>query len=143
FMLGHIHRHQLWRQGGQAVAYAGSIGRFHYGEEGEKGFLVWDVQADGAQVVLLPTPARRTIDLCFDGPPDLARIEREAHSGTLDGTYVRVRWAVGEAERNQVDRAAIERALRGSAGMKLEGRVLPLQRPRAAGIGAASTLAQQ
>jgi exonuclease SbcD len=143
FMLGHIHRHQLWRQGGQAIAYAGSIGRFHYGEEGEKGFLVWDVEADGAKALLVPTPSRRTVDLCFDGPPDLARIEREVQAGALDGVHVRVRWVVDESKRNEVDRAAIERALRCAAGVKLEGRMLPLQRPRAAGIGAAPTMAAQ
>jgi exonuclease SbcD len=42
FMLGHIHRHQAWEQesiaGRQCIAYPGSIGRFHYGEEGDKGF---------------------------------------------------------------------------------------------------------
>ena len=44
FLLGHIHRHQVWRSeaaaGQQCIAYPGSIGRFHYGEEGDKGFLV-------------------------------------------------------------------------------------------------------
>jgi hypothetical protein len=43
FMLGHIHRHQHWEQGGRIVAYAGSIGRFHHGEVGDKGFVLWEV----------------------------------------------------------------------------------------------------
>jgi exonuclease SbcD len=41
-LLGHIHRHQAWTQGEgerrQCIAYAGSIGRFHHGEQGDKGF---------------------------------------------------------------------------------------------------------
>ena len=45
FMLGHIHRHQAWdcegRHGHHRIAYAGSIGRFHYGEEGDKGWRLW------------------------------------------------------------------------------------------------------
>ena len=53
FMLGHIHRHQAWEQesraGRQCIAYPGSIGRFHYGEEGGKGFLFWEVDADQAR----------------------------------------------------------------------------------------------
>jgi len=50
FLLGHIHRHQAWTAEGaagrQCIAYAGSIGRLHYGEEGEKGFLLWEIDAD-------------------------------------------------------------------------------------------------
>jgi exonuclease SbcD len=143
FMLGHIHRHQSWRQGGQVIAYAGSIGRFHYGEEGDKGFLLWELGPQRTDVTLHPTPARRTVDLCFDGPPDLERLQQAAASGALDGVHVRVRWSVGEAERHQVDRAAIEHALRGAAAFKLEGRVVPLQRPRAEGMSTAATLACQ
>jgi exonuclease SbcD len=143
FMLGHIHRHQSWRQGAQVIAYAGSIGRFHYGEEGDKGFLVWDLSAERTEMTLHPTPARRTVDLCFDGPPDLARLREVVAAGTLDGAHVRVRWSVGEAQRHHVDRAAIEHALQGAAGVKLEGRVLPLHRPRAEGMSTAATLAAQ
>src|SRR5258708_19641994 len=39
FMLGHIHKAQQWERDGRLVAYPGSIGRFHYGEEGDKGYL--------------------------------------------------------------------------------------------------------
>jgi exonuclease SbcD len=39
FLLGHIHRHQTWAQDGRIVGYAGSIGRFHHGEVGDKGFV--------------------------------------------------------------------------------------------------------
>jgi exonuclease SbcD len=40
FMLGHIHKHQFWERDGCVVAYAGSIGRLHYGEEGDKGLTI-------------------------------------------------------------------------------------------------------
>ena len=46
FLLGHIHKHQLWREGNRLVAYPGSIGRLHYGEEGDKGFILWTVDAE-------------------------------------------------------------------------------------------------
>jgi hypothetical protein len=36
FMLGHIHLHQVWREGNRLVAYAGSIRRLHYGEERQR-----------------------------------------------------------------------------------------------------------
>lgn len=138
FLLGHIHRHQAWEQRGrgglQRIAYAGSIGRFHYGEQGDKGFVLWEVDADGAEFRLVPTPARRTIDLCFEGKPDLDALRRAVAEQDIAGAHVRVRWSVPEEERHAVDRAAIERLLAGAAETKLEGRILPLQRARAAGI---------
>lgn len=67
FMLGHIHKHQVWRDGNRLAAYAGSIGRLHYGEEDEKGFLMWTVYPDGARLDFVPTPARRMLHLDFTG----------------------------------------------------------------------------
>jgi exonuclease SbcD len=143
FMLGHIHRHQCWERDGRLVAYAGSIGRFHYGEEGDKGFLLWDVGAAVARLELVRTPARRTVDLTFDGKPDLERIREAVNTQDLDGAFVRVRWVVADEERGDVDRAAIERELAGAAEVKLEGRVVPVVRSRAAGISRATSLAEK
>ncbi|WOB11230.1 metallophosphatase family protein [Piscinibacter gummiphilus] len=140
FMLGHIHRHQAWEEDGRVVAYAGSIGRFHYGEEGDKGFLMWHVGAATARCELVATPARRTVDLVFAGKPDLAEIERAASTQDLDGAFVRVRWSVADEDRHGVDREAIKRALQGAAGVQLEGRVIPVVRSRAAGISRCANL---
>ncbi len=140
FMLGHIHKHQSWRDGGRVVAYAGSIGRFHHGEIGAKGFLLWEVGAEAAQFELVETPARRTVDLVFDGPPDVEQIARAAQGADIAGTWVRVRWQVGEEERASVDREAIRRALAAAADVQLEGRVVPVVRSRAAGISRAASL---
>jgi DNA repair protein SbcD/Mre11 len=52
FMLGHIHKAQQRKRAGRVVAYPGSIGRFLYGEEGDKGFLMRDVEPGGAQADL-------------------------------------------------------------------------------------------
>ncbi|SFV17823.1 metallophosphoesterase family protein [Pseudoduganella namucuonensis] len=143
FLLGHIHKHQSWRDGAHLIAYPGSIGRLHYGEEGDKGFMVWQVEADGADAVLVPTPARRTHELVFDGPPDLAALEVFAREHDLSDARVRVRWCVAEEARHQVDRDAILAALSGAAGVKLEGRVMPVSRARAAGIARTTHLALQ
>ncbi len=125
FMLGHIHRHQFWEQAGRAgrqcIAYPGSIGRFHYGEEGEKGFLVWEVEADQARFALEPTPARRTVDIVFDGKPDLDALRAAVAWQDIAGAFVRVRWTVADEDRHEVDRRAIERLLEGAAETKLEG----------------------
>lgn len=138
FMLGHIHRHQSWKQQGlageQLIAYAGSIGRFHYGEEGEKGFLLWEVDAKSARCTLEPTPARRTVDIVFEGRPDLDTLREAVARQDIVGSSVRVRWTVAEEDRGTVDRDAIQRVLAGAAETKLEGRIVPVARTRMAGI---------
>ncbi len=147
FLLGHIHRHQGWSQegtaGGQVIAYAGSIGRFHFGEEGDKGFLLWEVEADGASYQLEPTPARRTIDITFEGRPDVAQMREFVARQDLRGASVRVRWVVAEEDRASIDRAAIESALADAAEVKLEGRIVPVQRTRAAGLSRLTSLADK
>ena len=146
-MLGHIHRHQAWEQEGRAgrqcIAYPGSIGRFHYGEEGEKGFLLWGVGADQARFTLEPTPARRTIDIVFEGRPDLDALRAAVTAQDVAGAFVRVRWSVADEDRHAVDRVAIERLLEGAAETKLEGRIVPVVRTRAAGISQVATLAEK
>ena len=147
FMLGHIHRHQSWtadgRAGRQCIAYAGSIGRFHYGEEGEKGFLLWDVAADEARCTLEPTPARRTIDIVFPGKPDLEALRAATAQQDINGAFVRVHWTVAEEDRHAVHREWIEKALVGAAEIKLEGRIVPVVRTRAAGISQLANLSDK
>lgn len=138
FMLGHIHKHQCWRDGARLVAYAGSIGRLHYGEEGDKGFVLWNVYAAGATLDLVPTPARRMVHLEFAGLPDRAAIE--AAAAQVRGAFVRVRWSVAEEERETVDRAAIMAALHEAAEVKLEAHVIPVVRSRAEGISRMQSL---
>lgn len=149
FLLGHIHRHQAWQQDGagghQVIAYAGSIGRFHYGEEGDKGWLLWEVDAEGGNFALRPTPARRTLDLCFEGKPDLDAIRRAMAEREVAGAFVRVRWNVAEEERHEIDRAAITKLLGdgGASECRLEGRIVPVLRTRAAGIAGLAGLPEK
>lgn len=147
FLLGHIHRHQAWEQksraGRQCIAYPGSIGRFHYGEEGEKGFLMWEIDADQVRFALEPTPARCTIDIVFDGKPDLETLRATVAQQDIAGAFVRVRWTIADEDRHEVDRAAIEQLLTGAAETKLEGRIVPVVRTRAAGIAQLETLADK
>lgn len=143
FMLGHIHQHQAWEEGGRWIAYPGSIGRFHYGELGIKGYLLWEVGGATARCAHIPTPARKTLDLVFEGKPDLAAVRDAVQSGDVQGAFVRVRWSVGEEARSEVDRAALQDMLSGAAEVKLEGRVVPVVRTRAAGIAQATALADK
>lgn len=141
FMLGHIHRHQAWEDNGRVVAYAGSIGRLHYGEQGDKGFLLWEIGAAAARYALLPTPAKRTIDITLDGMPDLDALRECARDAAVEGAFVRVRWTMPEEDRHEIDRAAMENIFRNAAELKLEGRVIPVIRTRAAGISQETTVA--
>lgn len=141
FLLGHIHRHQAWQQGRRRAAYPGSIARLHYGEEGPKGWLLWDVQPGAADFEFVETPARRLLHLSFAGRPDMDQVRRTAAQAA--GAYVRVRWEIAEEERASVDRDEIARLFVEAAELKLEGRVVPLQRTRAAGICAAPSLPQK
>lgn len=134
FMLGHIHKHQAWQCNGRVLAYAGSIGRLHYGEQGDKGFLLWEIGAEAARYALVATPARRTIDVVFDAMPDMERLRQIVRETDIGGAFVRVRWTVPEEDAETVDRTAIGRLFAGAAQVRLAGRVIPVVRTRAAGI---------
>jgi len=147
FLLGHIHMHQAWTRtddgGGQCIAYAGSIGRFHYGELGDKGFLLWEVTVHESRFTLEPTPARRTIDVVFEGKPGIAALRATLAGQDVAGAFVRVRWTVAEEDRHEVDRAAIQQELAAAAEVKLEGRIIPIVRTRAEGISCMVNLADK
>jgi len=134
FMIGHIHKHQFWEENARFIAYAGSIGRLHHGEEGDKGFLLWQFSADRVKFTLVPTPAKRTITIEFDGMPDIEELRECANKAGIEGAFVRVRWTVPEENRRDVDRESIAKLFDGAAEVKLEGRVIPVARARAAGI---------
>ncbi|EIF31879.1 hypothetical protein BCh11DRAFT_07429 [Burkholderia sp. Ch1-1] len=138
FMLGHIHKAQQWAREGRLVAYPGSIGRFHYGEEGEKGYLSWEVHPGMAMATLVATPSRQMVCVDFDGPPDMERLAEIAADAT--DKFVRVRWQVDEEHRQGVDREAIKALFAGAAGLKVESRVLPVVRSRAEGISLETTV---
>lgn len=140
--LGHIHKHQVWEDFTQKIAYAGSIGRFHHGEEGDKGWILWTLVTrlpgheptgeEGAHIEFIVTPSRCNIDMVFEGPPDLETIK--ARKDECSGAYVRIRYTIDEEHRQNVDRAAIRLILENAADLKIEGRTCIVQRQRAQGI---------
>src|SRR6202140_1000704 len=83
FLLGHIHKHQSWEQDGRVIAYAGSIGRLHYGEQGDKGFLIWEVDPESVRFELIATPAKRTVEISFDGEHTLEGWHVVARTNTV------------------------------------------------------------
>jgi exonuclease SbcD len=144
-MLGHIHLHQSWERdfqnAHQVIAYPGSIGRFHYGEIGEKYFISWSVQPGNASFDAIITPSRKMIDIEFTGVPDLEELARVAKD--CEGAFVRVRYEVDEEFMKQVDRNAIKQILALSSEVKVEGSVLTIQRQRCAGISKVASLEDQ
>lgn len=136
FALGHIHKHQHWfNQRGarlQRAAYPGSIGRFHHGEDGDKGCLLWEISPGHSEFKFVTTPAQRTIDIIFVGPPDMEEIARRA--AECEGARVRLRYEIDEEHRQLVDRDAIRKLLATAADVQIEGKVLAVQRRRAEGI---------
>lgn len=138
FMLGHIHKGQQWERDGRLVAYPGSIGRFHYGEEGDKGYLLWDVEPGHASADLVATPSRQMLSVQFDGPPDMKKLQEIADSA--GGRFVRVRWQIDEEHRQLVDREAIAAMFASAAGLRIEARILPVVRSRAQGISLEMTV---
>ena len=144
-MLGHIHRHQVWERDHegvhQVIAYPGSIGRNHYGEQGNKGFLVWDVTASAAAYQFVVTPSCRMVDFNFTGVPDLEYLR--ANIDDCRDAFVRVRYEIDAENAASVDRKAIQAVLSVAQEVRIEGRVLPVQRQRCAGISRASSLAEK
>ena len=139
--IGHIHAHQVFEKDGRLIAYPGSITRLIHGHEADTGYLVWDVQPDGASLEFVRTPSKELLEIDFHGVPDMEKLRDLAKRAT--GAYVRIRFSVDEDHRASVDRKAIAALFAGAAAVKIEGRINPVQRTRAAGIGSAHSLAQR
>lgn len=144
-MLGHIHMHQQWTREHegrtQRIAYPGSIGRYHYGELGEKYCLIWEVSADTADFTPVQTPSKRMIEIEFEGVPNLEELATVAEQ--CRGAYVRVRYSVDEEFVKTVDRQAIKQVLGTAAEVKIEGEVLTIQRQRCAGISTLTSVEER
>jgi exonuclease SbcD len=144
-MLGHIHMHQQWTREHdgrtQRIAYPGSIGRYHYGELGEKYCLIWEVSADTADFTPVQTPSKRMIEIAFEGVPNLEQLATVAEQ--CRGAFVRVKYSVDEEFVKTVDRQAIKQILGTAAEVKIEGEVLTIQRQRCAGISTLTSVEER
>ena len=139
--LGHIHKQQAWTHEGRCCAYAGSVGRLHFGEVGEKGGLIWEVGAEKSSATPFHTPARRMIDIEFAGVPDMEALRARVEDAK--GAHVRIMWNVDEEHRDKVDRRAIAALFEGAAEVKLDGRINPILRSRTEGVSKLADLASQ
>ena len=148
-MLGHIHRKQSWSNvrtpsgALTTIAYPGSLARLVHGHTDPVGYLIWDLEPGKAGTFTFhPSPSRQLLEITFAGPPDMDDLRAlAAQAGPEDA--VRIRWEIDEEHAASVDKALIRDLFAGAESVKLEARVLPVQRVRAAGIGKAMTLADK
>lgn len=132
FMLGHIHKHQVWMKEGRLVSYAGSNGRFHYGELGVKGFLDWRIKAGSSTLELIPAPAREMMYFDFSGPPALDELREAAKA--CHGAFVRVQWQVDVEHSQAVTREQVLEIFSDAREVKIQVQILKIQRSRSEGI---------
>jgi exonuclease SbcD len=146
--LGHIHRHQSWPDvltpsgARTTIAYPGSLARLVHGHLEPVGFLIWTIEPGSARFMFHESPARQLVEIAFDGPPDLDELRTLAADIGPDDA-VRIRWSIDEEHVASVNKALIREIFAAAETVKLEPRVLPVQRIRAAGIGQARTLAER
>ena len=141
FLLGHVHKMQIYEYKGRRAGYAGSPGRYHYGELDPKGCLIWDVQPDSATCDFIETPAKRLVQIEFPGAPDMDELKTLAAAAS--DAHVRIRYVLDEEHRHGVDKAAITALFAAAAEVKIEARINPIQRTRAEGMYRAQTLADK
>lgn len=148
-MLGHIHAHQSWPNvrtpsgAATTIAYPGSLARLVHGHRDPVGFLIWDLEpGHPGTFTFHPSPARQLLEITFPGPPDMDELRALAAEAGPDDA-VRIRWEIDEEHARSVDKAMIRDLFAGAESVKLEARVLPVQRVRASGIGKAMTLADK
>lgn len=140
-MLGHVHKVQQWGE----VAYCGSPGRLNFGEQEEKGFLMWEFAGKEVRNYFVPTPARRFVfgDLQEWSGADNVYNEALCMARDCQGAFVRLRYVVPEEDRQSVDRGHLEAIFEGAASVKIEVQVIPKQRVRAAGISRVESLSDK
>ncbi len=144
-MLGHVHKFQSFTGN---VVYSGSPGRLNFGEQEDKGFVVWEF--DGARVAdmrFVQTPARR---FCFGEVPEYAGAldvysRAEELADDCRGADVRFRLQIPEECRAEIDRDRLEQIflVSGANKVKLEISIIPRQRARAEGISRVDSLADK
>lgn len=136
--MGHIHKKQSFPGN---IWYPGSPGRLSYGEVEEKGYLDVTFEGRSPTVIFKKTPARRFAflerDLVGnDDPATEFAAALEEFSSKVDGADVRVRYMVSQEHVHAVNRSIIISRLTaaGARKIKIEPRIIPVYRQRAAGI---------
>lgn len=149
YVIGHIHMPQDWTVDGAPIIYPGSPRRTAYGEVEEKGYVILDVDADGAvRWERIPTPAAPMylLDAAWEGEAwELSSVPGAPDSSAdFAGAEVRFRYAVDAdqraAARVYADMVADQCREYGAGDVKVEEVVRATTRARAPEVGAATDL---
>ena len=148
WLLGHIHKHQVWTgPDGQKAAYAGSLGRYHHGERGDKVWLEWDITNDAVTLTPHKTGASESVTIEFAEPPGLNDLRRAAEAAVASAKHVavRIRYLVDEEYKDTVDRKGYERVLAesGACDWRIEPSVQLVQTARQPGISKIRSVEEQ
>jgi len=152
YCLGHIHMPQDWTINGAPAIYPGSPRRTAYGEVEEKGYVILDVDDDGAVTwERVPTPAAPMLLIedewiagAANGDGFARGLSGIAWGDVSAGAEVRVRYAVDADQRApaRAEAEALAERLReaGAVDVKVEEVVRATTRARAPEVGEARDL---
>jgi hypothetical protein len=108
------------------------------------GFLIWTLEpGKPGTFEFRESPSRQLLEIDFPGLPDMDEIRRIAAQAGPDDA-VRVRWICDEEFASSVNKQAIRDLFVGVDSLRLEPRILPVQRQiRGEGISHATTLTEK
>lgn len=144
YLLGHIHKHQeIVAPGLNKAAYCGSGNRMNYGEQEEKGYLLWTIEKGQADYEFRNVNARAMLIV----DREWGMFDDESHGWIADhvptdctDADVRVRYKVPEDMKSEVDEAKIKEEFNKAHSLKIERCLIPTTRIRSEEIAKAKDL---
>lgn len=118
-MLGHYHAQQSLSE---LIAYSGSITRQTFGEAGEKGILIWEIDGRNYGAPAFH-PIPQTDQFTFDNAWEGTGLKYALPSGSFVGAKVRFRYTVRQSELAQVDLSDVLKVFEG-AQLKIERQII-------------------
>ncbi len=85
-VFGHIHKHQFLKEN---VCYPGSLGRWNYGQEEEKGYIEIDLDLEVMKFKSLQAYVFDTV--IINSEEDIERLKNELKKGNLDNNNIRIK----------------------------------------------------
>lgn len=85
-VFGHIHKHQFLREN---VCYPGSLGRWNFGQEEDKGYIEIDLDVDLIKFVPLPAYAFETV--VIDSEKELEKLKEQLAKGSIKNNNIRIK----------------------------------------------------
>lgn len=147
YLLGHIHKHQeIAVPEVSKGAYCGSISRMNYGEQEEKGYLLWTIENGKADYEFRNVQARAMLIV----DREWGRFDDDSHGwianhvpADCSGADVRVRYSILEDMKSEVDEAKIKEEFSKAHELKIERVLIPRTRIRSEEIAKAKTVEEK